>query len=1300
MRFNASNITLILAIVLTFFIYDVQAAPTLRSNGKIAFTSDRDGNSEIYVMNADGSGQTRLTNNSVRDDYPTWSPDGSKIAFIRQNGSVLSINLMNADGTNQTELTTFTIGSTQSYPYERFGMSWSPDGTKIAFQDSTDIFTINIDGSNRINLTNGQFFNYEPSWSPDGLRIAFARSVYSHGFYPQIHTMGKNGQDVTRITYCSFYCENRSPVWSPDGGQIAIDHNDQDDAYITLVNADGTSPQHNPWGAKPKWSPDGTKIAFYESYYPSPPISQIWVMNRNGSGLTQLTNTSPNNVHPDWQPLTPELNFTVTRSDDRNNATCVPGDCSLREAVNAANASATDDSINFAAGLTRITLTNEIVINNAGKLTINGIGTNVLTIDGGAGTNRIFYIDQATASISGMTLTGGNGTGAASIGKGGAINANGGSLTLNGVHVTGNSAGYGGGLAFINGSTSRILNSTLSANTAGGDTGVGGGGVAVSGGTLTIVNSTISGNSSCAHEFCYGGGIYSYSTAITYRNVTITNNFSGYGGGILEEADAGTHNFGNTIVAGNTAAIFGNEIVGNYFTRFTSVGGNLVGDSPGDSVIFPGLTYQPTDIRDTNPLLGALQNNGGTTPTRALLAGSPIIDKGLNSLVSPLAPNFDQRGTGFARIRDGNGDGTATVDIGAFEVQTVNVTNLEELYAAVNNPQNAGMLIIIAPGVYMLSVNDPNGVARPNSGRLELQENMSLHGVAGDRGAVVIDAINLPRSSFDNAPPITLTGAIRMGRGSNSIEWLTVRNAVNGNTNIGTDLPSTGTVHIRVAHVATSNSQRGIDVRNVGEAMAGRVIEAEIVDNDIFNNRIGNQGEALRIVNNAGADGGVVSATLSGNRSYNNFLGLIVENNGASLARVSVTSSGDRFFENGLGALVGAALTQADGNTVNFTATGTSFENNNGFNNFDHGGLVIIGGENLLIPNGTSDNTVNVELRGCRLANNQLYDLGAFAARSNPASIGLPGTNNRVNIRLYSTGVPVLVTDDSIPDSPGGMNSVVVSRPAFDFDHDGLTELSIFRPSNRTWYLQGGLGGFTAMQFGVAGDLIAPADYDGDGKTDVCVFRPSNGTWYTFNSGSQSFTTTGWGANGDLPVPADHDGDGRADLVVFRPSTNTWYTRFANGTFSTTVFGVAGDKPVVGDFDGDGKADIALYRPSDNNWYILKTGFGFFVQTWGQAGDIPVPADYDGDGATDVAVFRPSTGQWFRVRSTAGFDTVNWGANGDKPIPADYDGDGKADVAVFRESNSTWYIVGSTTGIIQNAFGQSGDVPTQGAFIY
>ena len=275
------------------------------------------------------------------------------------------------------------------------------------------------------------------------------------------------------------------------------------------------------------------------------------------------------------------------------------------------------------------------------------------------------------------------------------------------------------------------------------------------------------------------------------------------------------------------------------------------------------------------------------------------------------------------------------------------------------------------------------------------------------------------------------------------------------------------------------------------------------------------------------------------------------------------------------------------------------------------------------------------------------------------------------------------------------------ARPTlFDYDADRKADLSVRRPSNNIWYLLRATAGYTAQQFGIAGDLMTPADYDGDAKTDVSVFRPATGTWYVFMSQSQTFQAFGWGQAGDLPVPTDRDADGKTDLVIFRPTNNTWYTRFANGTFHQTVFGQAGDKPVVGDFDADGIGDIALFRPSNNNWYIIKSSLGFFVQTWGQLGDIPVAADFDGDGATDHAVFRPSSGQWYLSQTTAGFSVQSWGVAGDLPVPADYDGDGKADVAVFRPSNANWYIVNSSAGILVQQFGQTGDLPTQTAFLY
>ena len=272
----------------------------------------------------------------------------------------------------------------------------------------------------------------------------------------------------------------------------------------------------------------------------------------------------------------------------------------------------------------------------------------------------------------------------------------------------------------------------------------------------------------------------------------------------------------------------------------------------------------------------------------------------------------------------------------------------------------------------------------------------------------------------------------------------------------------------------------------------------------------------------------------------------------------------------------------------------------------------------------------------------------------------------------------------------------------FDFDGDGKTDISVLRPSNNVWYLNRSQAGLASLQFGAAGDILAPADFTGDGKTDVAVFRPSNGTWYIMRSEDNTFYGTAFGASGDIPAPGDYDGDGKADIAVYRPSTGTWYLQRSTAGFSAVQFGMAEDKPAVGDFDGDGKADIALFRPSTGTWYRINSSNGsFFGVQFGAAGDKIVPADYTGDGKTDIAVWRPSNGTWYVLRSEDGsFYASAFGQTGDLPTPGDYDGDGKADIAVYRPSQGYWYMMSSTSGFNAVQFGTSEDKPTPNAFVY
>jgi len=629
---------------------------------------------------------------------------------------------------------------------------------------------------------------------------------------------------------------------------------------------------------------------------------------------------------------------------------------------------------------------------------------------------------------------------------------------------------------------------------------------------------------------------------------------------------------------------------------------------------------------------------------------------------------------------------------------TVNVATVEELYSAVNNSSNVGSKIVLATGVYMLSATDSGGSARPNGGRLELQENMVLRGVAGNRGAVVIDAANLPSSSYTT--PIANTGAIRLGKGTNAVEWLTVRNAVSGGAGIIVHLSAPGTAYVRIAHCVSTGGHRGIDMRNAAASQTGFIIEAEIVDNDLHNNRI-QTATGLRIINTQGVVGNSVSVYLSGNRMFDNQQGMIVENLGSTNGGiVSVYSSGDRFFENGGGATIGGAFGPTTNSAVNFTAVGSTFENNNGFTDFYRGGLSVAGSVSFQTANGGSNNTANVSLRNCRFANNQVADLAAYGASSLPVTIGASGTNNRANIKLFGTPTANIIKADSHPTNSAGMNYVSVTRPtAFDFDGDSRADLSVFRPSDQTWYLNRSSGGFNAVRFGLSNDKLVPTDFDGDGKTDIAVFR--DGIWYWLNSSNNQFNAFQFGLTTDIPQPADFDGDGRSELVVLR---DRWYVyNLANGrlTVREPECGIADIcQPLVNDYDGDGRADYAtygIYAGNTSEWYIQTALGSNLVFSFGINSDRPVPADYDGDGKADIAVFRPSNGTWYIVNSTDGnTQIVNWGLADDKPVPADYDGDGKADIAIFR--NGVWWIRQSANGISIQQFGLATDKSVQSPF--
>jgi hypothetical protein len=389
-----------------------------------------------------------------------------------------------------------------------------------------------------------------------------------------------------------------------------------------------------------------------------------------------------------------------------NIANCPGSGCRLRDALAAANA-AGGDTIDFSATTpATITLTSgELLVNKS--VTINGPGADMLTVDGHHA-SRVFHISSGkTVTISGLTIT--NGFGGLGGTFGGGIYNDHATLTINNCTVSGNSAGRGAGITNdgrLGSATLTVLSCTISGNSTNPFGGAGiyndgfdsgsatllvvnstinnntsaevGGGIRSEGGsfgsaTVSVINSTISGNSATGadsgNDAFGGGGIQndgknSGSAVLEIVNSTFSGNSANLGGG-------GIYNDGRngsaTVTLGDTIFQTGSvgENIHNNSGTVTSHGYNLSSD---DASAFLNQTGDQNSI---DPMLGALQNNGGPTFTHALLPGSPAIDQGKNFSGS----TTDQRGNGFVRTFDNpfipnapGGDGT---DIGAFEVQTI-----------------------------------------------------------------------------------------------------------------------------------------------------------------------------------------------------------------------------------------------------------------------------------------------------------------------------------------------------------------------------------------------------------------------------------------------------------------------------------------------------------------------------------------------------------------------------------------------------------------------------------------------------
>jgi Tol biopolymer transport system component len=275
---------------------------------RIAFLTNRDGNSEIYVMNTDGSGILNLTNDEGEEYYPTWSPSGMQVAFRSYRESSSAIYVANADGSGVVNLTGQEDGHDPT---------WSPDGTRIAFhtwrEGDAEIFAMNADGSVPENLTNDPGEDYHPKWSPDGSRIAFVS--FRGGQEAEIYVMNADGSGATNLTnHAGADGEGGALAWSPDASKIAFESSRDGNKEIYIINADGSGTINLSNNAAddryPNWSPDGNRIVFHsmrDGNY------EVYAVNADGSGLVNLSNDPGLDRYAAWSADGSRIVFTATR---------------------------------------------------------------------------------------------------------------------------------------------------------------------------------------------------------------------------------------------------------------------------------------------------------------------------------------------------------------------------------------------------------------------------------------------------------------------------------------------------------------------------------------------------------------------------------------------------------------------------------------------------------------------------------------------------------------------------------------------------------------------------------------------------------------------------------------------------------------------------------------------------------------------------------------------------------------------------------------------------------------------------
>lgn len=469
-------------------------------------------------------------------------------------------------------------------------------------------------------------------------------------------------------------------------------------------------------------------------------------------------------------------------------------------------------------------------------------------------------------------------------------------------------------------------------------------------------------------------------------------------------------------------------------------------------------------------------------------------------------------------------------------------------------------LTINAPGANLLSIsgNDANRVfsffdSNPNDSNIVT---ISLSGVAIIGGFVSPTTPNGTDGGglLNDGATVTLTDVV-------------VRN--NRSTNSGGGIHNRNRGRLTVTNSTIDNNLAGFD--------AGIFSDFDcvlLIANSTISRNTATSSGAGGIESNGQTT--ITNSTISGNRitgdSFNDGGGGVLAKSGSlSLVNSTIAFNSSSSDAAGLGRYGGTA-----------TVRNSIIANNTASNGSDVTGTFTSQGHNLIGRSGGTAGFVNG-------VNGDI--VGGLNPGIDPLLGSLQNNGGPTETHLIAAGSPALNAGNNCvvaPATSGGCLAVPLMTdqrgPGFGRRQGAAVDLGA------TELASAPADPFTVVQFGAGEDIPLPGDFDGDGRPDISVFRPSNGTWYRLNSSNGLFVARQFGQLGDRPLIGDFDGDRKADYAVFRPSNGIWYyIRSRDDSFYGEQWGASGDNPLPADYDGDGKADLAVFRPSAGAWYIRRT---------------------------------------------------------------------------------------------------------------